>query len=420
MTCSTQTIPPRSESERLAAVRRYDILDTPPDGSFDRVTRLAARFFHVPISTISIVDHDRIWFKSHHGLEAEEIPRELGLCASAILQPDPWVITDAELDPRTLTNSLVRGQLGLRFYAAAPLTTRDGHNLGTLNVIDTKPRQVTAGEIDTLQDLAAIVVDELEIRLTARGEQQRLNYERADFVITAAHELRTPLAAVYGAAKLLTQANLGKGSRDKLLTVIAQESERLAAVVGDILTGAQIESGRIRIATEHFNPLTLIQTSIEAARVNLPTNLKLELHSPDRLPELISDPDKVKQILAGLIDNAVKYSPNGGQITIAAEPREHGVRLSVSDQGIGIPEAERERIFEKFTRLDSATASAVGGTGLGLYIARELARALGGWITCEPGQPGSTFAFELPATAPTGGRKTAEAVPPTDTTPPAR
>lgn len=400
MTSSTRTIMPPSEPERLAAVRRYDILDTPPDGTFDRVTRLAARFFQVPISTISIVDHDRIWFKSHHGLDAGETARELGLCGSAILRPGPWVVSNAELDPRTLTNSLVRGALGLRFYAAAPLTTRDGYNLGTLNVIDTKPRKVTDEEIVTLQDLAAIVVDELEVRLAARGEQQRLNQERADFIVTAAHELRTPLAAVYGAAKLLTQVDVGAGSREKLLVVIAEESERLAAVVGDILTGAQIEAGRIQIATQRFNPLLLLQSAIEAARVHLPANLALELHTPEHLPELVSDADKVKQILAGLIDNAVKYSPTGGRITVGAEPRKRGVRFSVSDQGMGIPAGERERIFEKFTRLDSAGTRGVGGTGLGLYIARELARALGGWIACEPGQSGgSTFVFDLPATA---------------------
>jgi GAF domain-containing protein len=125
----TESIIPPDEAERLAAVRRYAILDTPSDGAFDRVTRLAARIFDVPIATVSIVDHDRIWFKSHHGLEAEQIDREPGLCASAILHDEPWVIADARIDPRALTNLLVRGELGLRFSAGAPLRTSDGHTL---------------------------------------------------------------------------------------------------------------------------------------------------------------------------------------------------------------------------------------------------------------------------------------------------
>lgn len=127
-----------NESERLAAVHRYDVLDTPPDGTFDRITALAARLFQVPISIVSIVDSDRIWFKSHHGLEADQTDREPGLCASAILQDDPWLVNDARVD--TLTNPLVAGEMGFGFYAGVPLTTHDGYNLGTLCIIDHDPR----------------------------------------------------------------------------------------------------------------------------------------------------------------------------------------------------------------------------------------------------------------------------------------
>jgi sigma-B regulation protein RsbU (phosphoserine phosphatase) len=156
------------EHDRLAAVHRYDILDSPPDGAFDRVTAVAARLFDVPISIVSIVDTDRIWFKSHHGLEVEQIGRDPGLCASAILSGDPWLVTDASVDPRTLANPLVAGEFGLRFYAGVPLTTRDGFNLGTLCVIDREPRDVSEQEVATLCDLAAVVMDELELRLGAR------------------------------------------------------------------------------------------------------------------------------------------------------------------------------------------------------------------------------------------------------------
>ncbi|MGI8942864.1 MAG: GAF domain-containing protein, partial [Qipengyuania sp.] len=122
------------EDQRMAAVRRYDILDSPPDGAFDRITALAARRLNVPIAIISIVDEDRIWFKSHHGLPVEQIDREPGLCASAIMKDAPYLIEDARKDPRSLANPLVAGEFGLRFYAAVPLTTGDGHNLGTLCV----------------------------------------------------------------------------------------------------------------------------------------------------------------------------------------------------------------------------------------------------------------------------------------------
>ncbi len=165
---SRSAIIPENESERLRAVRRYDVLDTPPDGAFDRVTKLAARQFRVPISIVSIVDTDRIWFKSHHGVDVEEIGRDPGLCASAILGDEPWVVENAETDPRTMANPLVAGELGLRFYAGAPLTTHDGFNLGTLCVIDDAPREFSAEEAEMLEELAGVVMDELELRLQAR------------------------------------------------------------------------------------------------------------------------------------------------------------------------------------------------------------------------------------------------------------
>ena len=166
---------PPDEAKRMAAVRRYDILDSPPDGAFDRITALAARRFGVPIAIVSIVDEDRIWFKSHHGLPVQQIDREPGLCASAILGDTPYLIEDARTDPRSLANPLVAGEFGLRFYAAVPLTTSDGHNLGTLCVIDKKPRPVTDAQIEDLKDLASVVMDQLELGLSARQAVGKAN-----------------------------------------------------------------------------------------------------------------------------------------------------------------------------------------------------------------------------------------------------
>ena len=160
---------PADEEARLSAVQRYDVLDTPPDGAFDRVTALAARHFGVPISIVSIVDSDRIWFKSRHGVEVQQIGRDPGLCASAILQNSPWIVEDAAIDPRTLANPLVGGEFGLRFYAGVPLRTTDGYNLGTLCLLDLEPRELTPEDTATLEDMAAIVMDELELRLSARA-----------------------------------------------------------------------------------------------------------------------------------------------------------------------------------------------------------------------------------------------------------
>ncbi|MFF8675356.1 PP2C family protein-serine/threonine phosphatase [Streptomyces sp. NPDC015242] len=172
------------EAGRMEAVRRYDILDTPPDGAFDRVAALAARLFDVPVATVTIVDEDRIWFKAAHGLTGvSEIGRDPGLCGSAVLRDDALVIPDTLLDDVACGNPLVTGPLGVRFYAAAPITTADGHKLGTVNVLDTKPRSITPEQTATLTDLAAIVMDEMELRLSAlrtvRQEQRAAEAERA-------------------------------------------------------------------------------------------------------------------------------------------------------------------------------------------------------------------------------------------------
>ena len=152
----------------MEAVHRYQILDTPEDGAFDRITALAARIFSVPIAIVSVVDHDRIWFKSHHGVDIGHVDRDPGLCASAILQNEPWIIQDAKTDSRALSNPLVAGELGLQFYAGIPLRTRDGYNLGTLCIIDRQPRSLSHQELRTLEDLAAIVMNDLEQRLQSR------------------------------------------------------------------------------------------------------------------------------------------------------------------------------------------------------------------------------------------------------------
>lgn len=156
------------EIERLAALHSYEILDTPPDGAFDRITALAARHFHVPVALVSLVDEDRIWFKSRHGLDADQIPRSPGLCASVILSDEAYVVRNALEDPRTLANPLVAGAMGLRFYAAVPLVTHDGHRLGTMNIIDFVPRDLDAAGLSDLHEFAGLVMDQMDLRLSAR------------------------------------------------------------------------------------------------------------------------------------------------------------------------------------------------------------------------------------------------------------
>lgn len=163
----TSTPPiPANETARLAALHRYKILDTPPEAAFDRITTLAARLFNTPTALISLVDESRVWFKSCVGFNAREVPRDASFYSFVVLTGEPLIIPDARLDDRFAANPFVQRESGIRFYAGAPLLSRDGFNLGTLSLLDSQPHDpLTTEQQATLVDLAAMVVDELELRL---------------------------------------------------------------------------------------------------------------------------------------------------------------------------------------------------------------------------------------------------------------
>jgi PAS domain S-box-containing protein len=161
---------PPSEPGRLAALRSYEILDADSEETFDSITRLAANLMGCPIALVSLLDTDRQWFLSHVGLEASETHRDMAFCGYAILEPsEPFVVADASKDPRLMDNALVTGRPDIRAYAGMPLVNPDGHALGTLCVIDRKPRQFTASELDILRTLAKTVMTTLELRRAMLG-----------------------------------------------------------------------------------------------------------------------------------------------------------------------------------------------------------------------------------------------------------
>ena len=157
------------EAERLAALVNYGVLDTEAEESFDRLTRMAANIFETPIALVSLIDSKRQWFKSAFGLAARETPRDLAFCAHAILEDGVMMVPDASIDPRFALNPLVTGGPGIKFYAGAPLRTEQGLPLGTMCVIDRRPRPPLSGrEQQMLEDFAGLVMDALELRRLRR------------------------------------------------------------------------------------------------------------------------------------------------------------------------------------------------------------------------------------------------------------
>jgi PAS domain S-box-containing protein len=232
-------------------------------------------------------------------------------------------------------------------------------------------------------------------------EEQALEQIRKDLVATVSHELRTPLAAIYGSALTLAREDLEleQTMESKLLGVIVEESGRLADIVNELLVASQLDAGRLDVNIEQCDPHSLVQSVLDAARTHLPAGISVELEATEgELPPVAADQGQLRQVLGNVVDNAIKYSPDGGEVRVKLEGSEGVVRFLIADHGLGIPAAERERIFEKFYRLDPDMARGIGGTGLGLYISRELVRRVNGRIWVEPNDGrGSVFYVEIPA-----------------------
>jgi signal transduction histidine kinase/GAF domain-containing protein len=229
--------------------------------------------------------------------------------------------------------------------------------------------------------------------------ERELEQARSAFLATASHELRTPLAAIYGASRTLRRSDVEMPAeqRELFLDMIERESERLRTITNQLLVAGRLDAQRLDLAVRTVDVVPIAEAAIESVRLTAPETIALEVNA-ERRPLLVRvDEDMLRQVLANLLDNAVKYSPGGGTVAIDARTSGRFVELDVSDHGLGIPLDAQGRVFEKFYRADPNLSRGVGGTGLGLYIAKELVDRMGGEITLDslPGR-GSRFTIRLP------------------------
>jgi PAS domain S-box-containing protein len=280
--------------------------------------------------------------------------------------------------------------------ALVPVSDRPGEGEGPSSS-ETVPVDIDGREL-WLSVVAVALDDDTVYAFRDATHDRRLEDLRTQFVATISHEIRTPLASLHGAAITLREHDLPPQTQDDLLEMIAEQSNRLAGLVEEILVAGQLDSGSLSVVADTFDPEELVRGVVTVAHSRVAEEREIEVTMPPVVPNVHGDGERTRQVLLNLIDNAIKYSPSGGQIDVRLTPVGDHLRFSVHDQGLGIPVGEQERIFDKFYRLDPDQRRGIGGTGLGLYICRELVRSMHGriWVDSDPGK-GTTFAFELPA-----------------------
>jgi two-component system phosphate regulon sensor histidine kinase PhoR len=227
--------------------------------------------------------------------------------------------------------------------------------------------------------------------------ERRLDEEKSDFIATISHELRTPMAAVYGAAQTLLKRDgeLTLIQKREMLEMVADQAARLAQITEAVLLATQLDRGTLPVEPEPVDVGELTRSTVDAMRSQLPASADVAVDVAPEVGTASGARDRIQQVLVNLLDNAVKYGD--GHVNVRVEPTTGAVRILVADSGPGIPFAEQQRIFEKFYRSGPELTRPTGGTGLGLYISRELVQRMGGRldVRSEPGA-GATFVIELP------------------------
>ena len=384
---------PENESERQANLDLYEILDTFPEEAFDAITSIAAHICGTPIALISLIDKDRQWFKSHHGLAVSETPRDFSFCAHAILDPDQlFVVEDAQLDNRFFDNPLSTGDPNVIFYAGAPLVSREGFPLGTLCVIDNKPHTLNSDQRKALADLSNQVIAQMELRRIVK-ELKSKNDELSRYAHLISHDLRSPMQSIYQLSKIIAKESEGNLSEkaDKALGQLQkkafQSQELVDGILKHSLAGEQAYKPEKIQLDQFINEL--VEFCSPPSDIQITTEISVS--------EIVSDSIILHQILQNLISNAIKYNDKPqGLIRIVANANESEITFEVIDNGPGIPEKFHERIFGMFQTLSHADRFGNKGTGIGLHTVKNLVVLLGGNITIEStiGE-GSTFKVKI-------------------------
>lgn len=422
---------PKNELARIQALESYNILDTLSDQEYDDFTKIAAQICGTPIALISLIDHNRQWFKSRVGLDAPETPRDISFCGHAINTPEElFEVTDSTKDIRFFDNPLVISDPHVIFYLGAPLVTPNGEAIGTLCVIDHQPREISQNAKDTLELLSRQVITKLELRkrnveleninnqlnvevenrkkkeqelVIARDQAIQAEKAKDLFLSNMSHEIRTPLNGIIGITQLFLDDQSFPKQHIELFKLVDFSANHLLRVINDILDFSKIKNGKLIFEQIDFNFNQFLENircmfSVKAEE----KGIRLTLKNDKAIPTIIrGDANRLGQILLNLVGNAVKFTEEGEvaleTVLLNQTASTLQIRFDIKDTGIGIPENKLNHVFDQFAQSDNSISRKFGGTGLGLAITKSLIEQFGGTIKVESTLGvGSTFSFSIP------------------------
>jgi signal transduction histidine kinase len=393
---------PHNESERLKALKSYDVLDTLSEREYDQLTLIASQICGCKMSLISLIDEERQWFKARVGLGVSETARELAFCAHAIHEPTKTlVVPDARLDNRFHDNPLVTGDPHLAFYAGVPLVNEDGLALGTLCVLDSEPKVLSESQLNALNALAEQVMALLELRRSkialekTLGNLEEKNRELEQFAFIAAHDLKSPLNGISSLTDVLIDSHSERLQQDgvRMLNAIRGSSQQLSSLISGLLDYYRLDGANnyANSSIERQELLTQI-TNLFGGETEVEFQFAIQ-------PEVVNSHGPVLlQVLLNLVGNAIKYSDKAKTIVrIEMEDNSYGYRVMVSDNGSGIDSRFHNKLFELFETAATNDRFGRRGNGIGLATVKKLVNRIGGSIrfSTEIGK-GTTFEFTMP------------------------
>ncbi len=398
---------PPDEDARLAALRRYEVLDSAAEAAYDDLAMLAATICEAPIALISLVDESRQWFKSRIGLDVQETSRRESFCAHTLTDGKLLEVEDARLDPRFADNALVLGDPGIVSYTGSPLVTPDGFALGTLCVIGHEPKRLTQLQKDALEALSRQVVRLIEQRrvVTALVDVTRALDE---FSARTAHDLKNPVAAIRGYADILRRRNhdLDESTRQEILERLVSLAGRTTVMIDNVLL--QARSGMSGVAP-YCNSGAVVAQSLATADL---ANAEVVVDPPEEeWPDLAASVVDVHSILGNLIANADHYgrSRDGRlRLRLSADSSGSQAVFTVEDSGAGVDATIRDEVFEPFVNGPTATVINPQSSGLGLALVRRVAQLAGGDVMLDDTPVGARFVVRLPLAEPEHQPETSE------------